>query len=218
MKRRHWDFGYEPVAVGYSRLEVAAPIDFVVATGSALDEATLRRVVASALARGSGDAGTGPELENRDAACPRPSLLDAGSGGRAGDRGGQRGPRVRSARRDRGGARRGRRPRPVRHVGPGRLDGGRAAARIYPGSRAPRPPTGPPRRRARSRPRRRTTGSGFSASRGEGCTSTAGSAAPARARASRSSTTTRPTWRSSTSIGACSSARPAPPRRAGTPP
>jgi hypothetical protein len=47
LNRRHWDFGYEPSAVGYPVPPAqASPLDVVVATRTPPDEAELRRVLA----------------------------------------------------------------------------------------------------------------------------------------------------------------------------
>jgi hypothetical protein len=47
VKRRHWDFGYEPSGASYPTVpaELAAPLDVVIATRAPLDEATVRRAL-----------------------------------------------------------------------------------------------------------------------------------------------------------------------------
>ena len=47
MKRRHWDFGYEPSGASYPTVpaELGTPLDVVIATRAPLDEATARRAL-----------------------------------------------------------------------------------------------------------------------------------------------------------------------------
>ena len=62
MKRRHWDFGYEPPAAAYRGVPNTSDLDVVVATEGPVDEEALRR--------GLGDAGVAATIETLIACAP----------------------------------------------------------------------------------------------------------------------------------------------------